>query len=38
MLYLLQDGENSKYMEKEASFKYEELTSFEGEKLDPNNL
>lgn len=38
MLYLLQDGVNSKYMEKEVSFKYEELTSFEGEKLDPNNL
>lgn len=38
MLYLLQDGVNSKYMEKEVSFEYEELTSFEGEKLNPNNL
>lgn len=38
MLYSLQDGVNSKYMEKDISFSYEKLVSFEGEKINPNNI
>lgn len=38
MLYELQDGVNYKYMEKEVSFKYEELVSYDDEKLNPNNI
>lgn len=38
MFYSLQDGVNSKYMEKDISFSYEKLVSFEGEKINPNNI